>query len=271
MNRSSGAGSQTYVSCERKTFHSSLCHLLLADFPGIFGSAVARLFADRVNELYERCHPPLSHVRTGQVLWLASAANDRPGRHKRIQDTRLVPVLLDLVTPQDIDDATATGKRLETRRRKVVRLCRQAFVQGAVLSEADVALLLHVEASTVSNDILKHEDETLEIVPRRGTIHDMGRSVSHKAVICFKRLVEKKSTSQVAEETFHCPEEVEYYVQCLRRIQLCRDSGMSEEDIAQATGHSRFLVQEYVQLIDEWKLPRVPGPDRKDGVQAKKP
>jgi hypothetical protein len=263
MNRPSG--SQTYVSCARKTFHSSLCYLLSTEFPGSFGPSVTRLFADKVHELYERCHPPLSHIKMGQVLWMAVAANDRPGRHKRIQDSRLVPVLLDLVTPQDIDDATATGKRLETRRRKIVRLCYQAFRQNAVLSEADLSLLLHVEARTVSRDILDHEDATLEIVPRRGTIHDMGRSVSHKGVICYKRLVENKTTSQVAEETYHCPEEVEYYVQCLRRIQLCRDSGMSPEDIAKATGHSQFLVQEYLELIKEFKLPAIPKPGRKDG------
>ena len=52
-------------------------------------------------------------------------------------------------------------------------------------------------------------------MPRRGTVHDMGRSVTHKAVICYKRLVEQKPTSQVAEETFHSAEEIEYYVQCL--------------------------------------------------------
>lgn len=268
MNRFTPAPSQTYDSCTRKTFHSSLCHLLLTEFPATFGPAVTRLFADQVSELFERCHPPLSRVKMGQVLWLAVAANDRPGRHKRLQDTRLVPVLLDLVAPQDIDDAIATGKRLETRRRKVVRLCRQAFQQGAVLSEADVALLLHIDAKTVSNDILAHEDQTLETVPRRGTIHDLGRSVSHKALICYKRLVEKKPTSQVAEETYHCPAEVEYYVQCFRRIQLCRDSGMSVEDSARATGHSLFLVQEYLQLLDQFQLPPVPNSARKEGVPA---
>ena len=34
--------------------------------------------------------------------------------------------------------------------------------------------------------------------------------------------VEKKPTSQVAQETFHSPEDVEHYVQCFRRIQPCR-------------------------------------------------
>ena len=70
-------------------------------------------------------------------------------------------------------------------------------------------------------------------------------------IICYKRLVEQKPTSQVAQETFHSADEVEYYVQCFKRVQLCRDSGMPKEDIAQATGHSLSLVQEYMDLMDD--------------------
>lgn len=225
---------------------------------------MTRLFADKINELYERCHPPRSRVKVGQVLWLAVAANERPGRSKRIEDTRLVPVLLDLVTRQDIDDACDGVNRLETRRAKIARLFRQAYAQGAVLTEAEVGLLLHLTEHTISEQVCTHEEATSESIPRRGTLHDLGRSVSHKAVICYKRLVEKKPTSQVAEETYHSPEEVEYYVQCLRRVQLCSDTRMSLEEIAQATGHSLFLVREYLELIKELDLPALPKSSRKE-------
>jgi hypothetical protein len=253
-----------YASCQRKTFHSALCKLLQTEFPRTFGPAVTQLFADRINELYERCHPPLSRVKVGQVLWLAVAANERPGRSKRIEDTRLVPILLDLVTREDIDAACAGGKHRETRLAKIKRLFRQGYAQGAVLTEAEVGLLLHLSEGTISEQVRAHEKSTSESIPRRGTIHDLGRSVSHKAVICYKRLVEKKPTSQVAEETYHSPEEVEHYVQCLRRVQLCSDNGMSLEEIAQATGHSLFLVGEYVELIKELNLPSMPKSSRKE-------
>ena len=35
-------------------------------------------------------------------------------------------------------------------------------------------------------------------------------------------------------------------------------SGMSPEETAQATGHSLSLVQEYLDLIEEFRLPRLP-------------
>ncbi len=245
---------QTYDANERKTFHSSLCHLLQVEFPGIFGPAVTRLFADRIDELYERFYPPRARLKWGQVCWVAVAADDPPARNKRIEDTRLVPVVLDLVTLQDIQDTRATGRRNDTRADKIIRLFRQAHEQAAVLSYADVSLLLHVSIATVGQAVLEHEEQTGVPVPRRGTVHDLGRSVTHKAIICYKTLVEKKTTSQVAQETFHSPEEVEYYVQCFRRIHMCHSSGMSPEETSQATGHSLSLVQEYLELIRDFGL-----------------
>jgi hypothetical protein len=257
MGIRSSPGWHPYDASDRKTFKSALCHLLHTEFPGVFGPTISGLFADKIDELYERFHPPRSRFKLGQLFWAGVAADDPPSRNKRIENTRLVPVVLDLVTPKDIDEARTKGMRTQTRCAKIVRLFRQAYEQGAVLSLADASLMIHVSFSTLSSIVVEHERKTGEMVPRRGTIHDMGRSVTHKAIICYKRLVEQKPTSQVAQETFHSAEEVEYYVQCLRRIQLCHDTGMSPEEAAQATGHSLSLVQEYLELIQEFGLPRL--------------
>jgi hypothetical protein len=264
--RSPSPAWKTFDASARKSFHSALCHLLQTEFPGVFGPAITKLFADKIDELYARFHPPSSHFRVGQVLWAAVAVDDLPGRDKRIENTRLVPVILDLVTGKDIDEAMIAGMRQHTRRNKIVRLCTQAYAQGGVLSLADVALLLHKSITPLSQDIVEYERASGDTVPRRGTVHDMGRSVTHKAIICYKRLVEQKPTSQVAGETFHSADEVEYYVQCFRRVQLCRDRGMDKEDIARATGHSLPLVQEYLDLIEQFKISPLPDSSRREGV-----
>jgi hypothetical protein len=245
-----------------------LCHLLHTEFPGIFGPTISRLFADKIDELYERFHPPRSRFTAGQVLWTGVAIDDPPSRNKRIEDTQLVPVVLDLVTAQDIEKAKGRGARSQTSLAKIARLFRQAHEQGAVLGHADVSLLLNMSISRISTHVLSHERESGELIPRRGTIHDMGRSVTHKAIICYKSLVEKKPTSQVAQETFHSPEDVEHYVQCLRRIQLCRDKGLSPEEVAQATGHSLSLVQEYLDLIRKFRIPPLADPERKEDSRS---
>jgi len=269
MNSKGTRYGQTYDASKRKTFRSSLCHLLHTEFPGVFGPAVTHLFADKIDALYERFHPPASRLRGGQVFWAAVALDDPPNRDKRIENTRLVPVILDLVTPQDIDDTMQLGRhRARIRHNKILRLFRQAYEQGGVLSYADVSLLMHIGLHTIGQVVLAEQEATGLPVPCRGTIHDMGRSVTHKAIICSKRLVEKKSTSQVAQETFHSPEEVEHYVQTFRRVQLCHDSGMALDDIAQATGHSKLLVREYLDLIEEFKLPPIANPNGAHSVQT---
>lgn len=255
MKRSTPDHSVTFVSSQRKTFHSALCRLLQTDFPGHFGPKVAHLFAQEVEQLFYEFHPERSRLSLGQVVWAAVAIDDPPARNKRIEDTRLLPIVLDLVTPHDIDQTVRPGRRLPTRRAKIVRLFQQAHQQGAVLGYPDVALLLHISTSTVSDEVLAYERETGGSVPRRGTIHDLGPSVSHKAIICYKSFLEGKTTSQIAQETFHSPEEVEYYLQCFRRVRICKDRGMSPEETAQATGHSQPLVRQYLDLIARFNLP----------------
>lgn len=271
MRRTAPSRSLDYDASDRKTFRSALCHLLQTEFPGLFGPAVTQLFAQRVEELFERFHPDRSRLKVGQVLWAAVAADDPPARGKRIEDTRLVPIALDLVTAQDIDEAITTGLRNQTRRKKILRLFQQAYLQGAVLSYPDVSLLMHASTSTISRSVLEHERQTGQTVPRRGTLHDMGRSLSHKTIICHKRLVEKKTTSQVAQETFHHPEQVEYYVQCLRRIKLCREAGMTVDEIVQATSHSKTLITEYLDLIALLKLPRYREPSDDSQTNSTEP
>jgi hypothetical protein len=268
MGIRSSKGWNPYDSSGRKTFKSALCHLLHTEFPGIFGPTISGLFADKIDELFERFHPPRSRFKAGQVLWTGVAIDDPPSRDKRIEHTRLVPVVLDLVALQDIETAKAKERRSITRGTKIVRLFRQAYEQGAVLGHADVSLLLNMSISGLSAYVISHERATGELIPRRGTIHDMGPSVTHMAIICYKALVEKKPTSQVAAETFHSPEHVEDYVQCFRRIQLSRDKGLSPEEIAQATGHSPSLVQEYLDLMTKFRIPALGSSPGKEGHRS---
>jgi hypothetical protein len=239
-----------FDAAQRKTFHSALCHLLQTEFTGHFGPAVTDLFARKIEQLFDRFHPDHDRLKLGQVLWSGVAIDDPPARNKRIENTRLVPIVLDLVTLRDIEEAALPAQRLATRSAKIVRLFKQAHQQGALLGNADLALLLHVSLGVVSQTVVTEERRTGQLVPRRGTIHDLGPSVSHKGVICYQRFIEHKTTSQIAQETSHSPEEVEYYISCFQRVKLCQEAGMTTTDeIAQVTGQSKALVQQYLDLI----------------------
>ena len=129
-------------------------------------------------------------------------------------------------------------------------------------SLADVALLLHKSITPISQDIVAYEHDSGQTVPRRGTVDDMGRSVTHKAIICSPAAGGAKAhqpgrtrdVSQRRRSRIRC-------LQCFRRVQLCWDSGMLKEDIAQATGHSfSCIVGSILDLIDEFKLLPLPEP-----------
>ena len=91
MGIRSSPGWHPYDASDRKTFKSALCYLLHTEFPGIFGPTISRLFADKIDELYERFHPPRSRFKSGQVLWTGVAIDDPPSRNKRIEDTPARP------------------------------------------------------------------------------------------------------------------------------------------------------------------------------------
>lgn len=60
---------------------------------------------------------------------------------------------------------------------------RDAYSQGGVLTTTDLSLLFHRPYSTVARLIRAYEAQTGEVVPRRGNVHDIGRTVTHKRII----------------------------------------------------------------------------------------
>lgn len=116
-------------------------------------------------------------------------------------------------------------------------------------------LLFHHSHDRVADLIREYEAETGEVVPRRGNIHDMGRTVSRRRIICRKAYLEGKPTHIIARETFHSPEAVDHYVLNLARIHFAIvQRGMTPEEAAFATQRPLSIVQQYVRLIEEFDL-----------------
>ncbi|HUU16709.1 MAG TPA: DUF1670 domain-containing protein, partial [Sedimentisphaerales bacterium] len=56
----------------------------------------------------------------------------------------------------------------------------------------DLSEILNIADSLVAQLLSKYERQNKTLIPRRGTIHDAGNSLSHKRIICHKRYVEGK-------------------------------------------------------------------------------
>jgi len=242
-----------YNPVEKKTFRSALMQFLLDEFPHIGGPMIMELFVERVEKLIEDFYPPTKRLKMGQLLWFAVAKEEKPSYGKSMENTKIVPVVLTLINHDDISKLKNRTPLKTVRRDIKARLYQEADQQKGTLSETDISLITTCSMATVTHQTLHYEKEHNTTLPRRGTIHDIGRSVSHKTTICRKRKMERKSTSQVAQETSHTPEAVDRYTLNLDRVTFCLEKNLSIEDASFVTGLSKNLVLEYKNLAHEIK------------------
>lgn len=234
-----------------KTLETALAHCIATEFPRIGGPRIQRLCAEMILEVVGQHLLPREQVRHGQVLWLGISRDDPPRRHQRIIDCQLVPLVLDLVTPDDIRarlDRQPVPERLVAR---AVRLCEQAFAQGALLSNCDLAELLGTHDSQVAHVLAEHERKTEKLVPRRATLHDVGTGLTHKRIICWKRYAEGKEPDEIARETYHSLEAVDRYLGQYDRVRHCRLQGLSPAETAYTLNCTVRLVEEYLAIDRE--------------------
>ncbi len=234
-----------------KTFRSAVASFIQREFPQMGGPMIVDLFVDRLESMVKAFFPPISYLKMGQILWFAVAKDEKPSHGKSMARTRVVPVILTLVSHEDIKSRIQGIPLSKITRQIKARLCQEAYEQGGVLAEVDIALLSQTSISVVSKDLRSYGEENDCILPYRGTLHDVGRSITHKTKICKKRMVERKSVSQTAQETNHSPESVSRYEINLNRVLFCLEKGLNVKETSFVTKLSKNLVIEYQNIGQE--------------------
>lgn len=252
-----------------KTLRQTLIRFISREFPRLGGPWVIELFVDKLLELVNTYRIERGRLKPGQTIWQAVAVDERPGCRKPMTETRQVPVVITIANQQDIEDLRTGVKWTRVLQRALVRAANDAYVQGGVLTCTDLGLLFNHSAGRIAGLIRGYETETGEVVPRRGNVHDMGRTVSHKWIICRKAYLEGKLTLTIARETYHSPEAVDNYTLGLARVYFATvRQGMTPEEAAFALQQPLYLVQEYVEMIKEFGLDEQQVYDRVDGRMA---
>jgi DNA-binding CsgD family transcriptional regulator len=236
---------------QKKTFASALSLFFEQQCPQMGGYLTRQVLVNNIRKLVDEFYPANTHLRMGQIMWPAVDENEQAAYGKSMQKTKIKPVFVDMIAPEDIEAAFKGEKGMRIRQQATVRLFHQAKEQGGVLTGVDVATMMRLSPATISNYVRKWEKEHQTLVPRRGTIHDMGRSVTHKRQICYKMIVEGKSVEETARETNHSPEAITRYVKDYKRILACLHKGLTPKDTAFVAKVSENLVFEYVNLIQE--------------------
>lgn len=243
----------SYAPVAYKSFAGALNAFFENELPSLGGSRVRMTVVNAVNDMVARFFPETTHLRPGQTPWVTVGVDSRGAYGKRIKDTALVPVVLDLV--QDVDARErAMGKKVrEVKKEAVARLCSQAYEQGGCMTASELAVLLKMSAATVGKYIAEFEKEHEVVLPRRGTIHDMGPTLTHKKMIIEKLFVRQETVQQVIRETCHSARAIERYITSFKQVLMCQRKRMTLEETAFAVHKTPRLVKEYIDIIEMYK------------------
>jgi len=234
-----------YGSANKRFLQASIENFLESEFPRTFGPVIRQKMSEKIVDLVEQQLPAKDFLRPGQCVWNAVSIAARPNSPNR----KLVPVILTLVEPSDIELLAQGTQMSEIAGQSIARICREAFKQGALLSMRDIGLLVWRRLSTVSAMRKKWEGEQNVILPHVGTIQDFGTCITHKTAIVRKVVYEAKDPRKVADETKHSQHAVDRYVKDFHRVRTCYEVNPDVEFVTRTTGLSKYLVKQYVSII----------------------
>ena len=152
----------------------------------------------------------------------------------------LTPIVLTLISKDDLKMQNAGYSDKEIREMKMVRLFKEAYDQGVLLTLSDLVFLLHVSTDAVSKQMKEYMERTGEIVPTRGIIHDIGRAMTHKKII-LKYFKEGYQTPETARKTDHTEEACDRYIKAYKKVEKLNKT-MKSKEIANILGMGGSLV-----------------------------
>ena len=146
-------------------------------------------------------------------------------------------------------------RRLKARRAfnraRFVRWCFEAYEQGGVLTLLDLSVLSGMSEHYAAELLREYEAEQGKVVPTRGTVHDIGPSVTHKAEV-IRRWLRHESPAQIARTIEHSQEAVDRYIADFQKVRLLAQKFPSAE-LPPLTGLSASVVQQYLDLLREYE------------------
>lgn len=123
--------------------------------------------------------------------------------------------------------------------------------QGALLTQADLSIILAESLRTVVWRVKELEDENV-IVPTRGNRMDIGPRISHKTKIVELYLKGYEFT-EIKRRTKHSSESIPRYFKEFSRTLALHERGHNTHEIRMITQHSEKVVKEYIDLYELYK------------------
>lgn len=202
-----------------KGIESAIKHLIRDEYSFIGGEKIQEMFAQDMVQLFRHYSRDPWNLEVGQTLWFAVDKNEKPGPAKTLAKMRITPVILSVTHEEDKNMRVNGYSPKEVRRFKVARLLNEAYAQQGVLTQADVAELLGVSAGTIGKDIREYQEDHAVILPYRGTVHDIGPSLTHKKMI-VTLFLQNVPTPDIARKTCHTEEACDRYIKAFKKVRM---------------------------------------------------
>lgn len=251
-----------------KSLRQLLIHRFLNDYGYDKGEVTATAIVDDILKTVDEYFVitlPLEKLATGdqlpnerflsygQLVWMAVPIDEYPQRGKSIIKTRMKPVILTYLANEDIESFRKGFTSRQLRINRLVRWCYQAYDQGALLTQLDLAVLLNVCDASVSDYVNEWQKSSGELLPTRGNIHDLSGAITHKKEIITLYL-QGHLTPTIAAKTKHSKEAVDRYIRDYQKVKLIRNTTADIDNISHITGLSKRVISQYLDLIPKDQL-----------------
>ncbi len=232
----------------------SLKHILLDRFINHYGfdkgQIVALAIIDDLLSLIEHFYryTDNSFLKQGQIVWHAVPINEYPKRGKSMSQTKLLPVILDMITESDLEHLRQQIHHRELRIKRIERVTHQAFDQGALLSQLDLAVLFNVSEHTAGEYTREYHSLYGRALPTRGTIQLIGGGQTHKQQIIALH-IKGWLVPAICTKTNHSKEAVERYINDFEAIKLLSTKFDDVDIISRIRRLAPSVVKQYLELI----------------------
>ena len=216
------------------------------------GKVTAKAIVDDLLTIIEQYYrySDNSFIKPGQMVWHAVPIDEYPKKGKAISQTRLKPVVLDILSDNDIDDMKKPLHHREIRMKKVERWTQQAYDQGALLSQLDLAVLLNVNEFTAGKYVREYYSLYGKPLPTRGNIQLIGSGQTHKKEI-ISLYLNGYLIPTICQKTNHSKEAVERYIRDYETIKLLNSKFDNINTISLISRLSITVVKQYIDLIPQ--------------------
>lgn len=205
----------------------------------------AKAILNAVYETYQPFFDNSGAMKPGQVLFEVVSVEN--GAQKKLSECKMVSVVLTLdAGEEDLQAREQLGVQ-GLRRHRLQRVVTEAFQQGGLLTVEDIAnRLLNCGERTVCRDIKAFKDQGV-VLPLRSTVRDIGKSITHRALI-VKQWLSGKEYTEIARATHHSIDAIANYVDKFKRVVCLAKNNYEIKTIAFLVKLSPSLAQEYYDL-----------------------